>query len=284
MAGLVVKEEIGLELAQELALREAAEEHGFIDTNVPVHQGADRALMRRRAAGGDQCSANAHLALHILLQPVQRGQQWFERAIGQRPGGMFDLMALERIQPLGLEDPLGLIGEQHGIAVEGNAHFIGVAVLRLGRFGQHPRGRKAQLQRLLHIGGIGRQEQMRAQRLEVAERVAPLGEHPALDRMQPMGLAAAEHPHAAHRVIARQQHHLDLLHRAAVEGQQLAHQGECHPRRRRNIQPLQLQPGIGLVLVLLENPVFFFKVEQRPRRDRDHQLVVESGSHGRPCC
>src|SRR5213595_1571389 len=39
--GLVVEEEIGLELAQELALGEAAEEHRLVDADVPRHQGAD---------------------------------------------------------------------------------------------------------------------------------------------------------------------------------------------------------------------------------------------------
>jgi hypothetical protein len=60
VAGLVVEEEVGLELAQELALGQAAEEHGLVDLDVPVHQGADGALVRRRAAGRDQRRAHAH--------------------------------------------------------------------------------------------------------------------------------------------------------------------------------------------------------------------------------
>ncbi len=61
--GLVVEEEVGLELAQELALRQAAEEHRFVDLDVPVHQRADRALVRRRAARGDERGADAHARL-----------------------------------------------------------------------------------------------------------------------------------------------------------------------------------------------------------------------------
>jgi hypothetical protein len=48
VAGLVVEEKVGLELAQELALGQAAEEHRLVDLDVPVHQGADGALVRRR--------------------------------------------------------------------------------------------------------------------------------------------------------------------------------------------------------------------------------------------
>ena len=61
VAGLVVEEEVGLELAQELALGQAAEEHRLVDLDVPVHQRADRALVRRRAARGDQRGADAHV-------------------------------------------------------------------------------------------------------------------------------------------------------------------------------------------------------------------------------
>ena len=47
VARLVVEEEIRLELAQEIALGEAAEEQRLVDLDVPVHQRADRALVRR---------------------------------------------------------------------------------------------------------------------------------------------------------------------------------------------------------------------------------------------
>ena len=81
--GLVVKEKVGLKFAQKLALVQPAQKHGLVYLNVPVHQGANGALVRRGAAGGDQCGAYAHLWQLCLLQLVQRHQQRFERAVGQ---------------------------------------------------------------------------------------------------------------------------------------------------------------------------------------------------------
>ena len=86
MAGLVIKEEVGFEFAQKLSLGQAAEKHGFVHVDVPIHQGAYGPLMGRCAACRNECSAYAHAgaarrARH--LQPVQRGKQWFEGAIGQ---------------------------------------------------------------------------------------------------------------------------------------------------------------------------------------------------------
>ena len=85
VAGLVVEEEVGLELAQEFALGQAAEEHGFVDADVPLHQRADRALVRGRAACGDQRGVftqgrppfgylrplRAHLFLSVNAQDVR---------------------------------------------------------------------------------------------------------------------------------------------------------------------------------------------------------------------
>src|SRR5947208_16772230 len=82
---LVVEEEVRLELAQELALGQAAEEHRLVDLDVPVHQGADRALVRRCAARGDERGADAHLLRARLLQAVQRLEQRLEAARSGRP-------------------------------------------------------------------------------------------------------------------------------------------------------------------------------------------------------
>jgi len=92
-------------------------------------------------------------------------------------------------------------------------------------------------------------------------------------------MAGAEHAHAAHRVIARQQHHLHALVLGGVEREQLAHQRKRHARRSRHVEPLALQVHVGAVIVLLEDAVLFLKIEQRARGDRDHQLVVERYSH-----
>ena len=82
--------------------------------------------MRRRAAGRHQRRAYAHLRHADLLQTVQRRQQRLERAFGQGLCGFFQLMLLKRCQPFALKHTLGLVREQHGVAVKGNAHFLRV--------------------------------------------------------------------------------------------------------------------------------------------------------------
>src|SRR5687768_12620960 len=95
MAGLVVKEEVGFELAQKLALRQTTEEHGFVDLDVPVHEGADGPLMRRCTARRDQRRAYAHAGSANLLQAVQGFKQGLEGAGQQRLCGLVALMRLE---------------------------------------------------------------------------------------------------------------------------------------------------------------------------------------------
>ena len=50
MASLVIEEKVGLELAQEFALGQAAKKHRLIDADIPAHQGADGTFMGRGAA------------------------------------------------------------------------------------------------------------------------------------------------------------------------------------------------------------------------------------------
>src|SRR3990167_9764419 len=79
MPGLVIEEEIGLELAQEFALGQAAQEQGLVHVDAPVHQGADGTLMRGRATRRDQRRADAHAvgaaAGRVMLQGVQSLEQ-----------------------------------------------------------------------------------------------------------------------------------------------------------------------------------------------------------------
>jgi len=51
---LVVEKEVRFELAQERSFFPATQKHRLVDINVPVHQCADRALVRGRAARGHQ--------------------------------------------------------------------------------------------------------------------------------------------------------------------------------------------------------------------------------------
>src|ERR1700733_4428334 len=88
MASLVVEEKVGFELAQELALGQATQEHRFVDLDVPVHQGADGSLVRGRTAGGNQRGSDSLRRIARLLQPVQRRKQWLTRHLRQWEVGL----------------------------------------------------------------------------------------------------------------------------------------------------------------------------------------------------
>ena len=148
---LVVKEKIGLKLAQKLALVQPAQEHGLVHLNVPVHQRANGALVGRGAAGRHQRRANAHPGCGGLLQAVQRHQQWFERAVRQWQRHLVNLMLLESRQTLRLVHALRFVAEQHRIPVKRNAHFGGVRVAGMGRLGVHLCGGHARFQCGAHV-------------------------------------------------------------------------------------------------------------------------------------
>ena len=105
-----------------------AQEHRLVDLDVPVHQRADRALVRGARARGDERRAQLHRHVAVVrgaLQPVQRLQQRLERARRQRPRRVVGLVLLERIEPFGAIDALALVAEEHCVAVERDAHFLG---------------------------------------------------------------------------------------------------------------------------------------------------------------
>lgn len=126
VSSLVVEEEVGLEFAQEGALVQTAQEEGLVHLHFPVHQRADGAFMRRGTTGRHQGGSDAHVRGRGLAQAVERFQQWLEGAGRQRGGGATCLVVLEGRQPLAGIDLLGFVGEQYGVAVEGDAHFVGV--------------------------------------------------------------------------------------------------------------------------------------------------------------
>src|SRR5205085_432916 len=82
MPGLIVEIKVRLESTQESSLVEAAKKHELVDGDVPVHERPYRALVRRRAARGDE--GGAHLDRHVgarrRLQPMQGFQQRLERS------------------------------------------------------------------------------------------------------------------------------------------------------------------------------------------------------------
>ena len=302
MPGLVVKEEIGFELAQEFAFGQAPQEHRFVDLDIPVHQGADRAFVRRCAARGYQRGTNTHGGRALLLQALQRGQQGFERPGQQRLRGFFGFVALERRQSMGLVDTFGLIAEQHRVAVESDPHFVWMGLAGMGRLWVDLRRRNAGLQGRAHVAQVRRQEQIGVQRFEVAPRWLAPREAAAFYR-QSVVAGGAKHAHAGDRVVARQDHHVHRLRGALwrqaiggylncirlwqqVESQQLAHQRKSDAWLGRLVQAFQLQCHVGAVFMgafsLVENRVLFLEIEQGARRNRHHQFALWRSAHD--CC
>ena len=244
VARLIVKEEIWLELSQELALGQTAKEHGFVNTHAPVHQGANGAFVRRGAARGDQCRAQSHVLAARMLQAMKRRQQRLEGAIWQRQFGFSLFVCLKGGQAFFLENLLGFVGKKNRVAVKSDANLVRVVFASARRARGDPGCREAQRQCLPDIRFIGRKEKVRAQRLQIPKRIAPLGEH-ATFHAHASRRNAVKNPHAADRVVARQNHDFHALAIRLVERQQLLDQREGHPRRRRHIDALQLQVDIG---------------------------------------
>jgi hypothetical protein len=82
------------------------------------------ALVRRGAARRHQRGADAHGGRALLLQPLQRGQQRLERPGQQWLPGLVFLMLLKGAQTVRLVHPLGLVAEQHRVAVKRDAHLV----------------------------------------------------------------------------------------------------------------------------------------------------------------
>ena len=70
VSGLVIKKEVRFKFPQKLAFGQAAQKHGLINLNVPVHQGANSTLVSGGTAGGDQRRTNTHGGSARLLQPL----------------------------------------------------------------------------------------------------------------------------------------------------------------------------------------------------------------------
>ena len=176
-----------------------------------------------------------------------------------------------------------------------------------GRLRIDLRRRHARVQGGAHIAEVGGQKQVGMQWLQIAPgRRAPV-EGAALD-VQAVMLGRAEHAHARHRVVARQDDHFHALAGCGrvegffpafgrvVESQQLFDQRKRHARLGRHIEPLQLQLHVGRVFlharrclgpgVLREagfkHLVFFLKIKQGARGNRHHELTLKTCQHGLP--
>ena len=128
---LVVEVEVGLEFAQERALVEPAEEHRLVDRRCSSPSACGS---RARAPGALRAVTSA---VRSFIRPAVATSTCSRCSASSSglngPGGSgraacSRLVRLERRQSLRLVDALGLVGEQHGVAVEGDAHLVGMRV------------------------------------------------------------------------------------------------------------------------------------------------------------
>ena len=119
---LVVEEDVGAERSQNLALVEAAQEEHLVNSDIPCTQCSDYTFMRGCTARGDERSRNrTGIVGEIVLDPMQTREEFLERPAGERLLRCVGFTARKRREPLFLVDALGLVGEEHRVAVEGDA-------------------------------------------------------------------------------------------------------------------------------------------------------------------
>jgi hypothetical protein len=67
--------------------------------------------------------------------------------------------------------------------------------------------------------------------------------------------------------------------RVRIEAEQLLDERHGHAAGGRHVQPLELQVHVGTVVACLEQAVLLLEVEQRARRYRNDQLVLQGDGH-----
>ncbi|MNN84389.1 hypothetical protein D3C81_2015450 [compost metagenome] len=93
-------------------------------------------------------------------------------------------------------------------------------------------------------------------------------------------LDRVEHPQPGIGAVARYQYHLDpVLAQPSVETEQLFHQQEGIAGAEDFVLMVDLVLTVVLDALIQINPVAFAQVEQRPRRNRYHQLIRQTFPH-----
>src|SRR5690606_4376893 len=157
---LVIEEHVSPECAQEYAFVESAEKQALINTDIPGAQRPHHPLVGRRGTGRHQRRADrAPLARELALQFVQCGEKCHERPTRQGFTRRARLVLGKRLEPLLLENTLGIVREQYCVAIEGNAQFLAVAGACTRQDGG---GSETTLKRTAYIILVRRQEQVRA--------------------------------------------------------------------------------------------------------------------------
>ena len=263
VAPLVVEEHVGLVGAQEGPLVAAAEKKALVEPDVPGAQGLDDPLVGGCAAGRDEGRADGTgIFAELALQPVQAFEERLEGSSLQRAVGRLGLGRSERFEALFLEDPFGLVGEQHRIAVEGDLEG-------LGRVGGLPRteqrGRcNAALQGPGDVLGLGGQEQIAAERLRVGIGTRSGGEGRTHD-VQVVGGDGIEDAQARVRRVPRQQDDVDAAFaKPAIDVQQLGDEGESFAGVEHFVLVFDLVAAVGLEPLFAKHGVRSIEVEQSP--------------------
>ena len=164
--------------------------------------------------------------------------------------------------------PLGLIGEEHGIAVEGNPDL-------LPRISQCPGGRVDQArgdpcaQGLGNVGRRGGQEQIHIKCTQVGGSRRASCQNGPLD-VELVVLDRAPQAQAGRRVVLGNNHHLGPPRpgswrespRSFIEPEDRLDQREPASRLEQLLDMLELVTGVGIHPFGLVNPVGLFEVEQ----------------------
>jgi hypothetical protein len=195
---------------------------------------------------------------------------------------------LEGVEALALEDALGLVGEQHRVAVEGDAHLVRMRVRGPRRMGNtRAAGTPASSAERTSASLVDRNSCARSG-AGSATGSAPRVKTPR--SMAAVLLGRAEDAHARDRVVARQDH--DLHQRRRIpELQQLAHERDRRRRGARDVQARELQLHVGAVVAGLEDAGSLLRSRtgrarrwQRPGGRRGWQASLDdiSAAAGRP--
>ncbi|MNP28775.1 hypothetical protein D3C76_1217660 [compost metagenome] len=219
--------------------------------------------MGRRGTRGDQRRADrAGIRRKLLLQPVEGRQEGFEGAAVQRLASRITFVGLEGFEAAALVDALGVVGEEHGVTVEGDAQFVARRPARPA--GKDGGGGIAALQRPAHVLGMGGEKEMATKGAQVRLRAASADEGGAGDA-QAVVLDGVEGAQAGVGAVAR---HQDDFHprlaKRLVQAQELFHQGIGVAGGQHLVLVVDLVLAVGLDAFRLIDPVALVQVEQRP--------------------
>ena len=125
-------------------------------------------------------------------------------------------------------------------------------------------------QGLSHRVSVGGEEELRAERAEVAVTVHAAREHRAPD-VEPVPGDRVEHPEPGVHAVAREEDdvHPVAARREVVQREELSHRGERGTLAEHLVLARRLVAGIRLHPLAGEHPVALLEVEERARRDGD---------------